>query len=131
MENRQKIHEVEKKYNRINTKYFRSNTWSYFFKLIMPTLSLVSFILALVSIQGATDSVKPYFITMAILSAIMAFITTIIGAFTFGVLSKRARAKVEEIQKETDLFESNQGDYKESKNRLQTFIRNITKIDNK
>lgn len=124
---------VNEIYNSLRKKYKRTNTT---FTLINITIFAVSAIIIVLNIfairknPADESTVKWLFVTIAILTAVSAFISTFISLYVFRKRNKKIMEKTDKINHEKEQYNDNLGKYSEVKNKEALLIENVTTILN-
>lgn len=121
---------VEFKYLAMKRKYFVSQFWFFFLNLLSFAISAAIIVLNLFAIKLNKDNdLKELFVIMAIISAVVVFLTTVVTFFTFKKSAIKASHKLDRIKDEYVKFKNKEDDYK-SKDAEHLIIKRITYIFN-
>lgn len=121
---------VEFRYLALKRKYFVSQFWFYFLNFLSFGTAAAIVVLNLFAIKLNNDAdLKKLFVVMAIISATITFLTTIVSFFTLKKSAIKANHKLERIETEYKKFKDKKDDYK-TKEAEHLIIKRITYIFN-
>lgn len=121
---------AELKYLNLQRKYVQSVTIFTILNILSFSIAAAIVVLNLFALKNnEIPSTKPFFIAIAIISGVVAFLTALLSFFKFKTSANKAKVKIEKINEEIRSFESKEDKYK-NKDREHLLINNITLIYN-
>lgn len=121
---------VEKKYLLMKRKYFVSQFWFYLLNITAFAIAASIVVLNLFALRmNKIETSKPFFLGMAIIGAVITFVTTLISFFAFKNKANLAKEKLERIAEESKKFKTKQDEYK-GKDAEHILVKRITFIFN-
>lgn len=121
---------VELKYLNLQRKYLQSVTIFTILNILAFSVAAAIVVLNLFALKNnEIPSTKPYFIAIAIISGLVAFLTALLSFFKFKTSANKAKTKMNKINDQIKLFEAKAEPYN-TKKAEHILIENITSIYN-
>ena len=122
---------VELKYLNLQRKYLQSTIFFVLLNIFAFSVASSIVVLNLFALKNnEIPSTKPFFIAIAIISGLVAFLSALLSFFKFKVTANKAKNKIEKIAHELESYEAKDNAEYKSKDREHYLIAKVTAIYN-